>query len=193
MAQKLKTINSKLKTEGGFTLVDLLVGIGLFAVVSSIALGGLARVLRTQRQVAALVAANNNASLALEQMARETRTGHLFCADDPVNGGGTVSLCPAGRDDVIAFINAKGDTVSYRLSGGAIERWVNSVGVFEPITGQNVLVQYLRFLLLGNVWNDGQQTRVTVAVGIGTRELGVSDAVVRLQTTISPRELDREI
>lgn len=187
--QNLKCKIQNWKSCEGFTLVDLLVGIGLFAVVASIALGGLAGTLRTQRQVAALVAANNNVALALEQIAREIRTGHLFCADDPASSRGTASLCP--NSSVIAFINAKGETVSYRLSGGTIEKGVG--GAFEQITGRNVLVRYLNFLLSGNSWNDGLQTRVTIAIGIGTKEPGTLDAVVRLQTTISPRELDNEV
>ena len=57
----------------GFTLVELLVAIGVFSILISVAVGTFARALRTQRQTAALIAANSNASLVLEQMAREIR------------------------------------------------------------------------------------------------------------------------
>ena len=65
-------------SRSAFTLVEMLVAIALFSVVVSIAVGGFTRALRTQRQVIALIAANSNMSLALEQMAREMRTSINF-------------------------------------------------------------------------------------------------------------------
>src|SRR6185295_7895950 len=66
---------------GGFTLVELLVAITLFSIAISIAIGGFVRALHTERQLIALIAANSNASLAIEQIAREIRTGTGFaCA-----------------------------------------------------------------------------------------------------------------
>jgi prepilin-type N-terminal cleavage/methylation domain-containing protein len=65
----------------GFTLVEVLVAMGIFVIVIAIATGGFVNSLRTQRQVASLISAQSNASLVLEQMAREIRTGFLFCHD----------------------------------------------------------------------------------------------------------------
>ncbi len=62
----------------GFTIVELLVAMGIFLIVVEIAVGGFVNALRAQKQVAALIAAEGNADLALEQMAREIRTGY-FC------------------------------------------------------------------------------------------------------------------
>jgi len=70
----------------GFTLVEVLVAMGIFAIVVAIATGGFVNSLRTQRQVASLISAQSNASLVLEQIAREVRTGFLFCHDADVNG-----------------------------------------------------------------------------------------------------------
>jgi prepilin-type N-terminal cleavage/methylation domain-containing protein len=65
----------------GFTLVEMLVAMGIFTIVVAIAIGGFINSLRTQRQVASLISAQSNASLVIEQMAREMRTGFLFCHD----------------------------------------------------------------------------------------------------------------
>ncbi len=69
----------------GFTLVELLVTIAIFSVVVTIATAGFVNSLRTQRQVASLISTQSNASLVLEQMARQIRTGFLFCHDRGVN------------------------------------------------------------------------------------------------------------
>lgn len=94
----------------GFTLVELLVAMGIFTIVISIATGGFISSLRTQRQVASLISAQSNASLVLEQMAREIRTGFLFChapgstspnsnCDSPPGGGGNnPTLCTIDID-----------------------------------------------------------------------------------------------
>jgi prepilin-type N-terminal cleavage/methylation domain-containing protein len=83
----MKNRYCKQNSQRGFTLIEMLVAIGVFAVVVAIATGGFVNSLRTQRQVASLISAQSNASLVLEQMAREIRTGFLFCHDQGNNTG----------------------------------------------------------------------------------------------------------
>ncbi len=169
----------------GFTLVDLLVAIGIFSVVASIATGGFINALRTQRQISALLAADSNVSLALEQMAREIRTGSNFCLPN-------ITDCLPNE---LVFNNAKGERVNYRLATdgtGTIEKGVtNSNGTkFSKITGGNAKIEYLKFALLGNLSDDRLQSRITIAVGVSAKAIGVSGNVIHLQTTVSPRQLD---
>lgn len=175
-------IRARIKNICGFTLIESLVAVGLFSVISSIAVGGFALALNTQRNISGLVAANNNVSLALEQMAREIRTGFSFCV------GETVSLCGLSAG-TIAFINDRRETVVYGLSSGAIEKKVGS-GAFEKITGNNVEVKYLVFNLRGQAPDDGLVPLITISIGVGSREANISGIVTRLQTTVSSRVLD---
>jgi prepilin-type N-terminal cleavage/methylation domain-containing protein len=163
----------------GFTLIELLVAIGLFAIVVSIAAGGITRMLRTQRQVLSLISANSNASLAIEQIAREIRTGFDFC----VNGNNCAS------SSQLTFTNANADQVSYDLIGGAIERSVNG-GAFSPLTASNISIQRLSFSLFGNNPSDGYPPRITVSIGVSPKAIGVSNVVTNLETTISARQID---
>jgi prepilin-type N-terminal cleavage/methylation domain-containing protein len=82
----------------GFTLIELLVSIGIFSIVVAIATGGFVNSLRTQRQVSSLISAQSNASLVLEQMAREIRTGYLFCHDQNAFGLNNNCNLPPGTD-----------------------------------------------------------------------------------------------
>ena len=160
-----------LNSRYAFTFAELLVAMGLFSVAVSIAVGGFVQALRTQRRVIALIAANSNASLAIEQIAREIRTGTNFeCV------GGIVTCSE------LRFRNAEGDTAIYRLFEGALER--GSGGNFEQVTASNVNIRSLSFELLSN---PSYPPRVTIALGVSVRAPG-EPGVTNLQTTVSARQ-----
>lgn len=162
----------------GFTLVELLVAMGIFSVVVTIAVGGFTVALRSQRQAAGLLAANSNVSITIEQMAREIRTGYNFC---------TLQNCLLSE---LTFKNARGEDVTYRLNNGAIERKAVPAGgsaEFQKITADNVLIRHLEFYLNGREAGDGLQPRITIALGVSSPEIGISGSVVNLQTTVSSR------
>ncbi len=151
----------------GFTVIELMVAVGLFIIVVGIASGTFVHSLRTQRNVAGLMAANDNASLTLEQMTREIRTGKNF----------------SSTGSRLTFTNYQNEPVSYTLTDGAMYR--NGA----PLTSKNVLVPYLSFILLGEAPSDGKQTRVTILLGVSARGR-LESFITRLQTTVSPRILD---
>jgi prepilin-type N-terminal cleavage/methylation domain-containing protein len=156
---------------GGFTLVELLVAITLFAIAISVAVGGFVRALRTQRQLISLIAANSNVSLAMEQMAREMRTGKNF---NCTNG--------ARYCDELLFTDADGETVEYGLSDeGVLTRKVND-GVREHFTAEQVRVAYLHFFV-----PDTLPQRVTISLGVGVRDQELEGNVTNLETTVSSR------
>ncbi len=165
-------------SRNGFTLVELIVAIGIFSTIVAIAAGGFVRALRTQRQTVGLLSANSNASLVIEQMAREIRTGYDFC----VNG----QICLGASE--LSFRNAAGESITYRLGNEAVERGVGNV--FAPLTASNVSIRYLNFVISGNQPNDGVPPRITVVLGVSSRELGVAGTVINMQTTVSARVLD---
>jgi len=151
----------------GFTMIELLVAMSLFVIVISIASGIFVYSLRTQKALVDLLAINDNASLVIEQMAREIRVGNTF------SGGGAA----------LNFINALGEAVTYSLSDGAILRKT------QPITGSNVKVENLQFVLSGEGVG-APQTRVTIILKVGSRSPRLEGFTTDIQTTISPRELD---
>lgn len=172
----------------GFTVVELIVAIGLFSVIMSIAAGGLVRAFRTQRQVVAIMAANSNVSLVLEQITRELRTGYNFdvSISDP--------SCSGVANETMAFINAKSQNIIYcrKTDGrGVVIKKVNA-GDFQEITADNVDIKYLKFYPLGEALGDGRVARVTIAVGASPTSLEPSAQGVQtdLQTTVSARQVD---
>ncbi len=172
----LKNIFSK--NRRGFTLLELMVALGIFSVVMLIAVDGFVRSLRTQRQASAFSFVNSNLSTVIEQMAKEIRTGKNFCA----NG----ILC--GSSSQLSFVNANNKTVTYCFDSGSIKKNIGQdCSSGQKITGENVSVQYLNFIISGNRGNDSFPPRVTILVGANPKNKSASSYVVNLQTTVSSR------
>jgi len=197
------------KNTAGFTLVELLVSIALFSVLVSIAAGGFVRALRSERQITAMVSTESNISIALEEMTREMRTGYLFChqgdpgqSPDPAcnctsdNGSPTPTLtCPLS----IEFHNSSGTLVEYFLgnvsnpsapSPTVLYRYDSDTNMTAPITGDNVDITNLKFILFGSYEGDNWNPRITISVGAQPNDSTVSWAAVNLQTTVSARTID---
>lgn len=173
------------RKRGGFTLVELIISIAVFAVLVAIAMGGLATAMRTQRQTTALIMVNSNIPFALEQMAREMRTGNTFyCATT-----GPGAACPAGGSEDILFTNARGDLIQYEYdaTNKTITRSEGG-GASVDITSRNVDVEYFEFYVLGNELSpDEYPARVTIIVGAAPSETTIAGNIVRFQTSVSAR------
>lgn len=168
-AFRLSTFNVRILSASsyGFTIIELMVAMGLFVIVVGIASGTFVNSLRTQRNIVGFMAANDNASLTLEQISREIRTGSAFLS--------------AGS--ALNFTNYEHEQTHYALADGRILR--NGT----PLTAENVSVKYLSFILRGGAVGDGESTRVTIMMGVSSRGR-LESFITRLQTTVSARILD---
>ena len=165
--------------------MELIISIAVFAVLVSVAMGGLATAMRTQRQTTALIMVNSNIPFALEQMAREMRTGNGFYC----TATGPGAACPAGGSGDVAFTNARGDLVQYAYDP-VNEVITRSEGAGAPvdITSRNVDIKYFVFYVLGNeLFPDQYPARITMVVGAAPRETTIAGNVVRFQTSVSAR------
>lgn len=160
--------------KSGFTLVELLVAMAVFSIVLAIATGAFIRALRTQRQLVSFASANSNVSLVLEQMAREIRVGRDFTQ---------------ASGNTLSFTNGRGEVVTYQHDA-ATESIIRTVGnnTPRPLTSENVAVRSLEFL--GQfIGDDDYPARITVMVSVSPQEIGVDTSVVRIQTTVSARNI----
>lgn len=191
----------------GFTLVETIIAIGLFSTLVAIAVGAFVNAIRTEREVGNLISAQSNVSLAIEQMAREARTGYLFChkpdytlgeqnTPDPdcgctVNLSNNVWTCSA-----LDFLNAQSEDVVYSNSSpsGTLMRKDNleNGGVAEPLTGDDVTVKNLQFILRGQLEGDGWSPFITVSLAISPSSTDpvVASTTLYFQTSVSSRQID---
>jgi len=170
----------------GFTLIELIVTLGIFVILISIVIGGFINALRGQRVAVGLMEINDNMGLVLEQMAREIRMGYDF-------------ILVSGE---LRFTNSSNKSVSYRLNNNlndpnryAIERDEDGAG-FEPITADNIKIEKFNVFVCGLGGCDGSggvfQPRITLSMRITGKgkdayieKLG---AYNEIQTTISSRK-----
>ena len=148
--------------------MELLVAIALFSILVSIASGGFVRALRSEREVSAMMSAESNVGIALEEMTREMRTGYLFCHDPGSDTPSVVCDCyqivppsvPACQPQSwtcsnIEFYNAAGEKVDYILpaGGGILERSddAENGGALTALMSGNVSTTYLSFTMFGNL------------------------------------------
>ncbi len=182
-------------SRAGFTLVETMISIGIFMILVTIAVGGFVQAIHTQGEVSKLISAQSNVSLGIEEMAREIRTGYLFCHDpgsnNPTSSCETVrktcSITDSGFSDpggpgalgngdlpvwtcpTLQFYNANSELVNYSLSSdGALVRSdvAENSGQALPLTSGDVVVKTLQFRLFGMLEGDGWTPRITVLLSI---------------------------
>ncbi len=122
----------------GFSLVELMVAVGLFATVMTLATGAYLLMISVNRETQAVTTGINNLSYAVEFMSRNIMTGRTYRC-----GGAT-----SGSSNTFSFKDAAGQDVGYQLSGGAIQESINN-GTWATITEPGVVVDGLTFTCEG--------------------------------------------
>lgn len=149
----------------GYTLIELMVAIGLFAFVMTLTSGAYLMMISFNRRAQALASGVDNLSFALETMTRSIRTGHSY------NCGG-LGDCPSGANSFV-FTDVSGKSVTYTTStqsdGSATVGDITANGV--AITSPNVNVTGLTFVAAGTANTDAIAPNVIIRVS-GTVSAG---------------------
>ncbi|OGG78533.1 hypothetical protein A3A36_00550 [Candidatus Kaiserbacteria bacterium RIFCSPLOWO2_01_FULL_52_12b] len=157
---------SKSRFGAGYTLIELVVAVGLFALIMMLATGAYFMMISVNRQAQGIATGINNLSFALDSMTRDIRTGTAYNC----NG---LSDCPNGANN-FAFINANGVLVSYNLVGSTIQKQIGNSPQNIPLTDSSVTISSLTFYANGTrsaQQADYEQPRVTIIVS-GTVSTG---------------------
>lgn len=131
----------------GFTLIEMLVAVSIFAIASSAATDLYIASNRAQRSVRAREKLQNEARVAMEYLAREGRTG----AVDYASYGGEAPL--AGNE--FKLIDREGNPESFKLSSGISECAPSSHPCLlvcdalscSSLTSKNIFVDELTFYI----------------------------------------------
>lgn len=110
-------------SQKGFTLIEMIVALGVFAVVAVIAIGSLLKISDANRKSLTLKTSINNLNFALESMSREMRLGSKYeCQPAPGALGGSPSCPTNGTQWTLAFDSqnegtfVSGDTCNLRYA-----------------------------------------------------------------------------
>ena len=83
---------TKKTTQAGFTLVEMIVSLGIFTIVALVAVGALLKITDANKKAQSLKTAINNLNFALESMSREMRVGEMYHCEENVTPGTGVPI-----------------------------------------------------------------------------------------------------
>jgi|GEM_PF-235064 len=177
--------------EKGFTLVELLISIGVFLVVMTISLGSIISILDAGRKARSLKEVMTNLNFATEVMSREIKFGrNYFCGVNTVAPHAQSSSCSDGGTS-ITFTTSEGVDTIYRLNGTQIEKSVDNGVSYIGVTSPEVTVEGLTFYIFNTAPAPNQrQPRMLMHV---RGYAGVKPTVqsrFTLQTVMSQRSLN---
>lgn len=171
----------------GFTLLEVIISSGLFAVIMLIAVGAVLSLSQADLKARKIQSIQDNLRFALESVTKELRTGRAY---NPSGGA-----APAYSE--IRFRNQNGDDVWYCVQGGAIKK------LDAPLGGRNcsadglamssgdITIEKLTFYVIGNVSgaSDGQP-RITLSARARSTDPKLATRL-NIQTTVTQRLRDQ--
>ena len=177
----IKNQKSKIKN-CGFTLIELIVALGVFMVVMTITLSAFLNIMDIQKKTEAFRKVNDNLNFAMEVMMREIREGKGYGAAD-CSGA---DFCFTGKD---------GKAVKYQLNGGGYIERKEEADEWLRMTSGGIKITSLSFLVSGEETypsGDRQQPLVVISIGGESGEKEKLKSKLDLQATVSQRKLDSQ-
>lgn len=201
---------SRLRTSAGFSLIELLVSMGLFIVVLTIGIGALLVLISTNLKAQNIQDAVGNVQFALDSMTREIRTGYsYYCAAStpgvPPTGLNQVASCSSGTYLSIieggesltegADLSEKRIEYRYNASAHSIERRIRSQNAaWVRLTSPNVSIDAMHFNVNGAAQKtdsaDLSQPNATIFISGTVTGVSNTSSTFTMQTTVTQRVLD---
>jgi prepilin-type N-terminal cleavage/methylation domain-containing protein len=169
----------------GFTLVEMVVSMGIFSIVMVVAMGAFLKITEVNKRAQNVKNAVNNVNFTLEAISRELRTGKNYT----LNGPGQITfLAGVNSSGVDQYYSYK---ISQNASGrGSIQKGIGTTAsvpsnVFADATASNVDIKTLRFALTSDDYD-----RITIQVGGEAGSIDRLKTTFDVQTTVSQRLRD---
>ncbi|HEV8677654.1 MAG TPA: type II secretion system protein [Candidatus Paceibacterota bacterium] len=190
----------------GFTLIELMVSVAIFAIIMVISLGALLSIAAANRKAETIASVMNNLNFAVEGMTRSIRTGYDYHCGTVTGGdctsGGTYFKFTAqdGSQVVYAYANDAANCGQTGAVMGCIMRSTDGGTTYLPITAPEVIITnastgtgltfYLRGSTLGNL-GDNVQPNVVITVTGYIQISATQKTPFALQTSVTQRLYDR--
>lgn len=185
-------------TQKGFSLIEMLVSIALFAVVVTTGVGTLLTMINANARAQSIQIATNNLYFAVDVIARQLRVGSSYYCGNNINAiTSGANLASGSRDcnnagnTAVAFTDTRtGDRYGFALEAGGtkIMRKINN-GPWEPLTSDVVRITELDFVVTGSGNGTTDQPTVTFYI---TAEVGNTEedsTSFEIQSSVTQRSL----
>ncbi len=200
----------------GFTLVEMLVSLGLFSVVATMSVGTLLVLIDANARAQSMQLVMTNLSFSMDSMTRELRTGfNWYCgaADTTVDGDDKQDCSVADNAEMISLVESGRNTTGgsnfderrinyyfdadyYGTGRGAILRLLGQGGTPQPLTGGDIDVDQFELVVTGTaVGSDGNNEQPNASIFIKGKADVIAGGQVgsrefALQTTVTQRLID---
>ncbi len=192
--KKRTEFSSPIKMKNGFTLVELLVTIGIFSIVIGMVSGIFILGIRQQKVAFASQTVLDQASFALEYMSRTLRMVSKELSSSCLfqrglnyeithSGSGVKFINHLEGDDCQEFFLESGQLKYRKKIGQADEQSL-------PLTSSKLEVSSAKFNLAGGSQSDDLQPAVTIFLEIRGKGEIESSQRIKIQATLSQRNLD---
>lgn len=187
--------NYKSSKRKGFTLIELMVSISIFAMIAIVALGAIITIIDANRKARSLSTIMNNLNFSVESMTRSIKTGEKIQNVRPTSF--EVKAIDFDAEDLGAEVfPRKWITYRYNATDKSIERCdgsesTPSVSSCFPITSDQIVIKDAKFYVAGQAAGDNVQPRIRIVIeGETTTEIRGTNSSFEIQTTVSQRKLD---
>ena len=187
------------KPQRGFTLIELMVAVSIFAIVMLVGVGAMVSLVQANKRAQAINSVMNNLNAAIESMSRSIRVGTTYYCG-PLTTAAIMATpldCAGSGADLLAFESSKGndtldsDQVIYRLHGNQIERSLASGanGTWVALTAPEVSIETLKFYVIGSSRGDTVQPRVLMLIK-GSAQVPGGTTTFTVQSSVVQRLID---
>ncbi len=189
--KNIKKINKfRFDSDGGYSLIELLVSIAVFVIIISVNSNIFISAIRGQEKAIATQNVSDSARYLMEVMSKELRVARIN------------SFVLVGSDDLSFTSGAEhrlNKTIRFYLDAGNVmfDDDTTDANPAKAITSsKNVIVSNLIFTIISQpippvIGSPPTQPKITIVIDVKSRGTSskASDSII-LQTTISPRELN---
>lgn len=175
----------------GFTLIELMTSLSIFAVIMTISMGSILGVFDANRKSEALKTVMDNLNFTIETMSREMRFGKNYhCSSaTPLT---EPRECVSGNDNFVSFLSSDGKQTIYKLDqvNNSIQKSTDGGSTYINVTAPEVKITKLTFVVVGPASGDNEQPRIFIQIqGYAGSKPGAKSNFI-LQTLVTQRLRD---
>lgn len=192
------------KKGGGFSLIELMVSLSVFAIVMVVSTGTLITLIDANAKAQALNSAMTNLSFALDSITREIRMGYHYSCKDTDNSPGEALGAITTTTDCSSISNPSGDFIAFtrerdnvrmgfRLNGHVLEQKIAG-GTWMPLVADDVFIQTFELVVKNtdtyNGTSDTKQPEIDLTLKGYVNNGLETDTDFNIQTHVVQRRLD---
>lgn len=195
----MKILNNK-QNKKGFTLIEMIISVGIFTIIMTISIGALLIVIDSFRKTRLLRNTMENVTVATNSMVRKIRRGSEYDCDPTTT---FIDNCPAwssfGGNTKLGFKDTSGIYYIYKLDTDIIKvckglirsTCIGPSAIFSRVTSSEIKITSLKFYVTDSDSLTGQG-KVSITMSGSADLLGKPSFNTNfdIQTTISKRTLD---